>query len=62
VSDKIASILERSLELSSVFEEVINRLDRGEIDAQTVRDLVRYAAYRLQLATEENKRVKEENQ
>ena len=49
LSDKIASVLEKEPRLKEVFEEAINRIERGEASSQLIEDIVSYAKYKLDM-------------
>lgn len=49
LSDKIASVLETEPRLKEVFEEAINRIERGEASPQLLSDIISYAKYKLDM-------------
>ena len=53
LSAKITPLWEAEPRLAKVFQEAIYRLDQDEISPEAMRDIIRYAAYRLDMEAED---------
>ena len=53
LASKISALLQTEPQLAEVFEEAADRLAKGQISPDTMRDLVAFAAYRLKTVKDE---------
>jgi len=53
MGSRIAAILQTNPEISEVFVEALNRLEQGRLDLDTMRDIVSYATWKINLQTKD---------
>jgi transcriptional regulator with XRE-family HTH domain len=53
LANKISALLQTEPQLAEVFEEAADRLAKGQISPDTMRDLVAFASYRLKTVKDE---------
>ena len=59
---RMAMVLETNPELMKVFQEALDRLDRGEIEQSTLNDIVNYATWRLLISSKKDEEPNEDQQ